>query len=42
MKIKIVNRKYIIKKFFRFDEMKGVNPVGFKIAIRKYEIRFYY
>lgn len=42
MKVKIVNRKYIIKKFFRFEKMKGVNTVGLKIAVGKYEIRFYH
>jgi len=42
MKIRIVNRKYIIKKFFRFEKMKGVTIIGFKIAIGKYEIRYFY
>lgn len=43
MKIKFVNRKYMISnKLFRFEKMIGVKPVGFKVAIGKYEIRYYY
>lgn len=43
MTIKIVNRKYLIgNKLFRFQKMKGIKSIGFKIAIGKYEIRFYY
>ena len=42
MKIKIVNRKYIIKKLIRFEKMVGVKLLGYKLAIGKYEIRLYY
>lgn len=42
IKVKIINRKYIIVKFFRFEKMRGANGiVGIKFAIGKYEIRFY-
>ena len=42
MTVRFVDRKYIIKKLFRFEKMRGVGTIGFKIAIGKYEIRFYY
>jgi hypothetical protein len=42
MKIKIVNRKYIIHKFFRFEKIEGIQGyIGLKIALGKYEIRIY-
>ena len=42
MNIKIVDRKYLIGgKWFRFQVMQGVRLVGWKIAIGRYEIRFY-
>ena len=42
MKLLIVNRRYLIgNKFFRYQRMKGVNDLGFKIAIGKYEFRFF-
>lgn len=43
MKIRIVDRKYSIGgKWLRFEVMQGVKLVGWKIAIGRYEIRFYY
>ena len=40
--VKIVDRKYIIGgKWLRFQKMQGVKLVGWKIAIGRYEIRFY-
>ncbi len=42
MKLKIINRRYLIGgKWFRYQRMKGVKDLGFKIAIGKYEFRFY-
>lgn len=42
MKINIVNRKYIICKFFRLEKIQGIQGfIGYKIAIWKYEIRIY-
>ena len=42
MKLKIVNRKYLIGgKWFRYQRMIGVKDLGFKIVIGKYEFRFY-
>jgi len=42
MKIKLINRKYIIaNKFFRFESMTGIEFIGYKIAVGKYEIRFF-
>ena len=42
MKLTIVNRKYVIGgKWFRFEKMLGITPVGWKLAIGKYEIRLY-
>ena len=43
MEIRIINRKYLIGgKWIRFQKMKWIKSIGFKIAIGKYEIRFYY
>lgn len=42
MNIKIVDRKYLIGgKWFRYEIMKGVKLIGYKIAIGRYEIRLY-
>ena len=42
MDIKIVDRKYLIGgKLLRFQVMRGIRLVGWKIAIGRYEIRFY-
>jgi hypothetical protein len=42
MKLKIVNRKYIInRKWFKYQRMKGIKDLGFKITIGRYELRFY-
>ena len=42
MQILIVNRKYLVGgKWFRYQRMKGVKDIGFKIAIGRYEVRFY-
>ena len=42
MKLKFVDRKYLIGgKWFRYQRMIGVKDLGFKIAIGKYEFRFY-
>ena len=42
MKLKIVDRNYCLGgKWFRFQKMKGTKYLGFKIAIGRYEIRFY-
>jgi hypothetical protein len=42
MNIKIVDRKYLIGgKWIRFEKMRFVKAVGYKIAIGRYEIRFY-
>jgi hypothetical protein len=42
MTIKIVDRRYLVGgKWLRFQKMKGVKLVGWKIAIGRYEIRFY-
>jgi len=43
MDIRIVDRKYLIGgKWIRFEKMQGVKKlVGWKIAIGRYEIRFY-
>ena len=42
MKIRIVDRKYLIGgKWFRFQRMKGIKYYGFKIAVGRYEFRFY-
>lgn len=42
MTIRIVDRKYLIGgKWLRFQVMRGVKLVGYKIAIGRYEIRFY-
>ena len=42
MTIKIVDRKYLIgDKWLRFKIMRGIKLVGWKIAIGRYEIRFY-
>lgn len=41
--IVIINRKYLIGgKWVRFEKMIGVKLNGYKIAIGKYEIRFYF
>jgi hypothetical protein len=41
--IKIVNRHYLIGgKYFRFEKMKSPFCKAFKVAIGKYEVRFYY
>lgn len=47
MKVKIINRKYILAgKLFRFKKMRGVssvsiNIIGYKICIGRYELRLY-
>lgn len=42
MVLKIVDRKYLIGgKWFRYQRMNGVKDIGFKIAIGRYEFRFY-
>lgn len=42
MKLKIIDRRYLIGgKWFRYQKMKGVKYIGFKIAIGRYEFRFY-
>lgn len=42
MNIRIVDRKYLIGgKRFRFQKMRGIKLLGWKIAIGRYEIRFY-
>ena len=43
MNILFVNRKYVLVKFIKIRKMIGVGGVvvGFKLCIRKYEIRFY-
>jgi hypothetical protein len=42
MTIKIVDRRYLVGgKWLRFQKMKGVKLVGWKIAIGRYEIRLY-
>ena len=42
MDIKIVDRKHLIGgKLLRFQVMRGIRLVGWKIAIGRYEIRFY-
>lgn len=42
MKLIVINRRYLIGgKWFRYQRMKGVKDLGFKIAISKYEFRFY-
>ena len=41
-RIKLVDRKYLIGgKWFRSQKMRGVNLIGFKIAIGRFEIRYY-
>ena len=43
MRIKLVNRKYIIaNKFFRFEKIIGIKLIGYKISIGIYEIRFFH
>ena len=40
--IRIVDRKYLVGgKFFRFEKMGRRSIVGYKLALFKYEIRFY-
>ena len=42
MTIKIVDRKYLIGgKWIRFQVMRGVEKVGWKVAIGRYELRLY-
>ena len=43
MEIIIVDRKYLLGgKWFRFQRLRGATKyLGFKIAIGRYEIRFY-
>lgn len=42
MPLKIIDRKYCLKeKWFRYQKMKGIKYLGFKIAIGRYEFRFY-
>jgi uncharacterized membrane protein (DUF373 family) len=42
MNIIFVNRKYIVGgKWLRFEKMKGIKLIGFKIAIGKFEVRIY-
>jgi hypothetical protein len=42
MDIRIIDRKYLIGgKWLRFEKMKGIFFYGWKIAIGRYEIRFY-
>jgi hypothetical protein len=42
MRLKIVDRKYQIGNFFRFEKMKGVVLNGYKIAVHRYELRIYF
>lgn len=42
MNIKIVDRKYKLGRWFRFQKMKGIKTLGYKIALFKYEIRLYF
>jgi hypothetical protein len=42
MKLKIVNRKYIVGgKWLRFEVMRGFGKVGYKVAVWHYELRIY-
>lgn len=42
MKLKIVDRKYKVGgKWIRFERMKGVKLIGYKLAIHRFEIRIY-
>lgn len=42
MNVKVVDRKYIIGgRWLRFEVMRGVMLVGWKVAVGRYEIRFY-
>ena len=42
MKVVLVDRKYLIGgKCIRYQRMKGVVDFGFKIAIGRYELRFF-
>ena len=42
MNIRIINRRYLIdNKWLRFEKMQGIKLIGYKIAVGKYEIRFY-
>jgi len=41
MRIKIVDRKYPIGRWLRFLKMQGVQLIGYKLAIYKYELRIY-
>jgi len=37
----IVDRKRTLGNWFRFQKMRGVTTLGWKIGIFRYEIRFY-
>lgn len=42
MEIRIVDRKYLIGgKWFRFQVMKSLKLVGYKVAFGRYEVRLY-
>lgn len=42
MDLKVVDRKYrVAGKWFRYQRMKGTEDLGFKIAIGRFEFRFY-
>ena len=42
MTIKLIDRKYLIGgKWVRFEKMRGIKLVGYKIAVGRYEFRFY-
>ena len=42
MEVVYVNRRYFIGgRWFRYQRMKGVRDLGFKIAFGKHELRFY-
>jgi hypothetical protein len=42
MKLKIVDRKYSVGgKWLRFQTMRGIKIVGWKIAFFRFELRIY-
>jgi len=41
MKLKIVDRKYPIGRWIRFQKMQGIKLLGYKFVIYRYELRIY-
>jgi len=41
MELAIINRRYKIGSWLRFQKMQGVGLVGWKMCIGKYEVRLY-